>query len=258
MNQSSSKAGSSSCQCSTTLWREKGNAEKCENNSREVVNYARGFPCGHWSFLGHGSEKKWYGTYSDKLDGVWSKTAEDMMLGFADTINPMFRASSALERGELRCKGVGKQTIHFNGSEQNVELFLRTIISANQLSIDGAIADMCREVSKDTTASVKPEAHDHLETMEIPAETSTADPRTDEQRQGHLLQDNERKFEQLSDDQMLHAGLKTVERGQYFITLDAEGLSGIVHCADNIRCLLPIRELEQEAGFVGIRKLAHS
>ena len=41
---------------------------------------------------------------------------------------------------------------------------------------------MCREVSKDTVASEKPEAHDRLESMEIPTELPTADPRTDEQR----------------------------------------------------------------------------
>ena len=44
---------------------------------------------------------------------------------------------------------------------------------------------MCREVSKDTMASGKPEAHaaqDPLETMEIPTELPTADPRADEQR----------------------------------------------------------------------------
>ena len=52
------------------VWREQGNAEKCENHSREVANYARRFPRGHWSFLGPGSEKKWYGTYSDNPDGV--------------------------------------------------------------------------------------------------------------------------------------------------------------------------------------------
>ena len=28
---------------------------------------------GRWSFLGLGSEKKWYGTYSDKPDGDWDK-----------------------------------------------------------------------------------------------------------------------------------------------------------------------------------------
>ena len=80
----------------------------------------------------------------------------------AETIHPLFRASSVLERGELRSKGGSKKTIHFYGSEQNVEVILRTIISAKQLSIYGAVADMCGEVSKDTMALEKLEAHDPL------------------------------------------------------------------------------------------------
>ena len=116
------------------------------------------------------------------LMGLGIKTAEDMMLELAETIHPMFRASSALERGELRSKGGSKKTIHFNGSEPNVELIPRAIISANQLSVYGAVADLCRELSKDTMASEKLEAHDLLETTEIPTEPPTADPRTDEQR----------------------------------------------------------------------------
>ena len=94
----------------------------------------------------------------------------------------------------------------FNGREQNVEFILRTVISANQLSIYGAVADMCREVSKDIMALGKPEAHaaqDPLETMEIPTELSTADPRADEQRRWNLLQENEQQFEQLFDAQKL-------------------------------------------------------
>ena len=88
-----------------------------------------------------------------------------MMIEFSETAHPIFRASSALEREEVRSKEGSKMTIHFNGSEQNVELIPRTVISANQLSMYGAVADMCREVSKDTMASVKPETHDPLESM---------------------------------------------------------------------------------------------
>ena len=77
--------------------------------------------------------------------------------------------------------------MHFNGSERNVELILRTIISTNQLSIYGAVTDLRREVSKDTMASEKPEAHDPLESIDIPTEPPTADPRTDEQRRENLL-----------------------------------------------------------------------
>ena len=94
----------------------------------------------------------------------------------------LVRASISLVRGELRGKGSGKKTNHFNGSEQNVDVILRTIMSANQLSIYGALAEMCSEVSKDTMAGGKPEAHDLLETMEILTERPMADPRTDEQR----------------------------------------------------------------------------
>ena len=54
-------------------WRQKGNEEQCGSDAHEVANYARRFLRGHWSFLGPGSEKKWYGTYSDKPDGVWDK-----------------------------------------------------------------------------------------------------------------------------------------------------------------------------------------
>ena len=46
----------------------------------------------------------------------------------------------------------------------------------------GAVADMCREVSKDSMASVKPEAHDPLESMEFLTVPPAADPGTDEQR----------------------------------------------------------------------------
>ena len=52
--------GSSSCQCTTTLYGENEETQKtCETNSVTVANYAHRFPLGRWSFLGPGSEKKW-------------------------------------------------------------------------------------------------------------------------------------------------------------------------------------------------------
>ena len=61
-----------------------------------------------------------------------------MMLNFAESGHPIFRATSALERGESRSKGKEKKSIHLNGGEETIELILRTIISVNQLSICGA------------------------------------------------------------------------------------------------------------------------
>ena len=64
--------------------------------------------------------------------------------------------------------------------------------------------------------------------MEIPTELPIADPHTNAELQGSLLQDFEYKFEQLPEDQKLSklccdVGLKIVEKGQFFISLDEEG-----------------------------------
>ena len=93
-------------------------------------------------------------------------------------------------------------------------------MSANQLCIHQEVADVCTEVSKDTMAPGKIEAHgaqDLLETMEIPTEPPTADPRTDEQRRRNLLQEYEQQFEQISDAQKssklcFNAGLKNCRK----------------------------------------------
>ena len=63
--------------------------------------------------------------------------------------------------------------------------------------------------------------------MEIHTELSIADLHTDAELQGNLLQDYELKFEQFPEDQKLSkhcsdAGLKIVQKGQFFITLDEE------------------------------------
>ena len=100
-----------------------------------------------------------------------------MMLNFSDSDHPIFRAFSAFERGELRSKGGGKKSIHFNGSDENIELLLRTEISANQLSVYGATADLCNELPKDLRAPGKLAAPDHLETMEIPTRPSAEETR---------------------------------------------------------------------------------
>ena len=58
------------------VWDAKENNESCVNNSRTIREYAEGFLRGHWSFLGPGSEKKWYGTYDCKPDRSWNRIAE--------------------------------------------------------------------------------------------------------------------------------------------------------------------------------------
>ena len=106
-------------------------------------------------------------------------------------------------------------------------MLLRTVISANQLSIYGAIADLCDEVPKSIGALGKPAAPDHLEKMGMSTDLSIAENSTNAQQRRNLVQEYERKFEHLSEDQKLpklcsDAGLMLVEQGQYFYTLDTE------------------------------------
>ena len=161
------------------------------------------------------------------------------MANFSGSGHPIFRASSVFERGELRSKGGGQKSIHFNGSDENIELLLRTMSFANQLSVYDLIADSYDELSKDLRTPRKSKASDHLETMEIPTRFSAEETQTNAQQRRNLLQEYERKIEQLSEDQKLSklcydTGLKLVEQGQYFCTLDTEEEQKMQHLIRNI------------------------
>ena len=224
------KAGSSSCQCSTTLCVEK----KTQRNVKAILTKFRIMLADFFAVMGHSWDLDQKRNGTELIMIILVEFGTNLPIEFSETAHPIFRASSAFERGELRSKGGGKKSFHFNGSEQNVELILRTDTAANQLSIYGAVADMCREVSKDTMASGKSEVHDPLGTMEIPSEHATADPRTNEQLRETCCKTLSAKFEQLSDDQklsqtVLQRWIETAERGQYLITLGAGGPSEMVH-----------------------------
>ena len=89
------------------------------------------------------------------------------------------------------------------GGTRNLELLLRTVISAKKLSIYGATADLFDEVPKGIRAPEKPAALEHLEQVEIPTVLSDAENSTNEQQWRNLRQEYERNFEQLSKDQKL-------------------------------------------------------
>ena len=84
-----------------------------------------------------------------KPDGGWDKTAEGMMPNFADSGHPVFRATVPWEVG--------------------------TIISVNQLSIYGAVADLCKELARDSSSAGEPAATENLGSVLIPTEFPTAD-----------------------------------------------------------------------------------
>ena len=116
-------------------WRSKDNKKECESNAQLVSLYAKSFGAGQWSFLGPGSERKWYSISEDSPQGEWDKIAEKMMLTFPESGHPVFRATSPLSRGVLRSKGGGKLSIHYCANFETIETFFRTFIPVNQLSL---------------------------------------------------------------------------------------------------------------------------
>ena len=76
----------------------KDNEQECMLNAKLVSLFAKRFGKGQWSFIGPGSEKKWYCISEDSPQRVWDKIAERMLVEFAE---PIFRATSPLSRGRL-------------------------------------------------------------------------------------------------------------------------------------------------------------
>ena len=91
----------------------KDNEKEWESNARLVSLNARRFGTGQWSFIGPGSEKRWYSISEDGPQGKWDDMAEKMMLEFAESGHPNFRATSPLSRGALKSKGHEKLLTHY-------------------------------------------------------------------------------------------------------------------------------------------------
>ena len=83
----------------------KGNKEECLANARVVKVLAKKFGIGQWSFIGPGSEKKWYSAEENSPQGAWNHIADEMLLEFAESGHPIFRATTPLSRGTLNSKG---------------------------------------------------------------------------------------------------------------------------------------------------------
>ena len=60
----------------------------------------------------------------DSPQGIWDNIAEKML---------------------LECKGHGELSIHFAATQETIQAIFRIIVSANQLSLYGAVAEMCEE-----------------------------------------------------------------------------------------------------------------
>ena len=126
-------------------WGSKDNEKECESSAQLVSLCETRFFSRTMVIPRTWTRNKWYSTREYNPQGEWDRVAEQMMLTFAESKHPVFRSTSPLSRGVLKSKGGGKLSIHFCADGETVETVLRTIISVSQLSIYGAVSDMCEE-----------------------------------------------------------------------------------------------------------------
>ena len=141
----------------------------------------------------------------------------------------------------LKSKGGGKLSIHYCDDFKTIETVFRTIISGNQLSIHGAVSDLCDEYSACQARTVRPVLAGQSDPLFEPARLlmTTPTPSTEVLAQENLLQKYKERVERLSQQERLiklctDAGfLTTVEVGQYFMTKDTEEFSQFT---DSVAC----------------------
>ena len=203
-------------------WGSKDNKIECESNAQLVSLFAGRFGAGPWSFLGPGSEKKWSSISEDCPQGEWAEMAEKTMVTLAESGHPVFRATSPLSRGVL------KLSIHYCADQDTITTVFRTITSVNQLSLHGAVADMCEEYESFHDRTEKPSLGGQSSSSFVPSVIKTNVPlnNDDHAHKDLLLQRYGERIEKLSQQDKLSkfcmdAGfLSVVEIGQYFMTKD--------------------------------------
>ena len=144
-------------------WGSRDNKVECESNANLVSLFARRFGAGQWSFLGPGSEKMWYSISQDSPQGEWDKIAEKMMLTFAESGHPVFRATSLLSRRQLKSKGGGKLSIHYCADQDTVTTVLRQFL----LQISQVLKEQLQKCVKNMKPSMIERGHRCGRTVEF-------------------------------------------------------------------------------------------
>ena len=120
-----------------------------------------------------------------------------MLLEFAESTCPIFRATTPLSRGQLRSKGRGKLSIHIAATQETIETVFRIIVSANQLSLYGAVANMCEEFGSLQDQSGQPDVLMGQSIVLSEIKTEVLLENDDPAYQNFLLQQYEERIERL-------------------------------------------------------------
>ena len=174
------------------------------------------------------------------------------MIKFSESGHPVFRATSPLSRSQLKSKGVGKLSIHCCADLDTIKTVFRTIISVDQLSLHGAVAEMCEEYQSFYDRTGQPVVGGQSSSSFVGSVIKTNVPLDNDDRahKDLLLQRYGERIEKLSQQDRLSkfcmdAGfLNVVEIGQYFMTKDTAEFSQFT---DAVACREYTLPREEEA-----------
>ena len=169
--------------------------------------------------------------------------AEKMLTEFAESGCPIFRAPTPLSRGQLKSKGHGKLSIHFAAVQETIKTIFRIIVSVNQLSLYGAVAEMCDEYETLHGGSGRPDDVMVQSIVLSAIRTKVPLESDDPAYQKFLFQQCGERIEKLSQQDRLSKFcmdarfLNVVEIGQYFMTEDTGDLTqfNTVACSEYTR-----------------------
>ena len=183
-----------------------------------------------------------------------------MLLKFAESGHPLFRATTPLSRGQLKSKGKGKVSIHFSADPDSVDTIYRIVLSVNQLSIYRAVAAICDEYEGHPDSTGEPVILEGQSIVlgDIKAEVPAHDEELEDAE--IMLQKYYQQVESLSPENRMskfckEAGyMSVVEVGQYFVTRNASEFLHTVACREYT---LPRDDpaSEPKGGFKEIREL---
>ena len=204
----------------------KDNEEECLANAKVVSILAKKFGKGQWPFIGPGSEKKWYSMEENSPQGIWDDISEKMLLEFAESGCPIFLH-------QLHCPGVSSKAKDTENCryillpyQETIETMFPIIVFANQLSLYGAVANICEEYESlhDRSGQLDKVMGQSIVLSEIQTEVPLENDYP--AYQNFLLQQFEERIERLSQQDKISnfcmdAGfLSVVEIGQFFMTKD--------------------------------------
>ena len=196
--------GLSSCRCSTASH---GYQETMKKNASQMLDSSlstqKRFGAGQWSFLVLVQREKWYSISADSPQGELGQNGREDDVDIRKKRTPSLPCHESIV--QLKSKGGGQLSIHYCADPGYDSNCFRTIVSVNQLSLYGAVAEMCEEYETFHDRTGGPVVRGQSSSSFVPNVIKTDVPLDcdDRAHKDLLLQQNGERIEKLSQQDKL-------------------------------------------------------